>query len=59
MQAQYIRDPITHEPLGLILSTNPSLWEEWLDQDPNPATCDTRSHRDDTDWTQLFDLADA
>jgi len=59
MQATILHANQTREAIGIVLSTRPDYWAE-LDDEPwhNPATCDTRSHRDDTDWAQLFGLAD-
>jgi hypothetical protein len=59
MPSVTLHNQSTREPIGVVLTTRPDYWAE-LDEAPwvNPAQCDTRSHRDDTDWAALFGLAE-
>jgi hypothetical protein len=56
MKRLLIRDPITHEPLGVLLTTNPDLWECYApDPEPEP---DPRGYapEHDTSWAELFGI---
>ena len=55
MKRQILHDPITHEPIGVLLTTNPELWDECFapEYDPSDQRC---SPEHDTTWAELFGL---
>ncbi len=55
MKHQLLRDPITHEPIGVLLTTSPDLWDECYA--PESYAPDQRcSPEHDTTWAELFGL---
>lgn len=52
MKRQIIRDPIIQEPLGVVLTTSPDLWECYA-QEPEPEPTRGCAH-EDTSWAELF-----
>jgi hypothetical protein len=53
MTRMQIRDLITHEPFGTILTTNPELWAEWEE----PHGIEPRHETEhDHNWAELFGI---
>ena len=54
MTRMQIRDPITHEVFGIILTTNPELWAEWEEAGDTKEPRHEAEH--ESTWASLFGI---